>query len=217
MNKDKIDHTLQRAIKYRFADGILEIAMGAMSVLLGIYFYIQAAYPESQVSEFLTGSFLLFFVIGWYALRKVTESLKHRLTYPRTGYVAYREAGAGKGLRIAASVAAAAVVAAGLAYFQLKAPPLLNFMPLIYALLIAVTFGFLGFKTDLARFIAMAFISLILGALFAVVKIDDFLALAGYLVTMGVVMLASGGLNLRHYMAMNPAQSNTPEEHEDER
>jgi hypothetical protein len=207
MIEDPLKQTRRRAEQYRFEDGILEVAMGGMALLLGLYFYIQAAYPESQVSEFLIGFFLVIFLGGWYLMRKMAEKLKERLTYPRSGYAAPREARSNKGLRVAAAIIGAALLAAGAAYFQLKAPPVLNFMPAVYALVVGLLFVFLGFKTNLTRFFAMAFISLILGGWLALSPIDNIMALAVYLLAMALVMLAWGGLTLRAYLHNNPVAS----------
>jgi hypothetical protein len=204
MNNQQLNQTLRRGEQHRFQDGILETAMGGMALLLGLYFYIQAAYPESQVSEFLTATFLVIFVGGWYLMHRIAEKLKERLTYPRSGYTAPREARAGRGLRAAAAVVGAALLAAGLAYFQLKAPPVINFMPVVFALVVGILFTFLGFKTDLARFFALSFISLALGGWFAFSPLENIMALAAYLFSMGVAMLVSGGLNLRRHLAANP-------------
>ncbi len=204
MNNKQLNQTLRRGEQHRFRDGILETAMGGMALLLGLYFYIQAAFPESQVSEFLTASFLVIFVGGWYLMHKTAEKLKERLTYPRSGYAAPREARAGRGLRAAAAVVGASLLAAGLAYFQLKAPPEVNFMPVVFALVVGFLFAFLGFKTDLARFFALGFISLALGGWFAFSPLANIMALAAYLFSMGGMMLVSGGLNLRRHLAANP-------------
>lgn len=217
MDDKTLDKTRRRAQQYRFADGVMEIAMGGMLLMLGLYFYIQAAYAGTPVSEFLTSSFLVIFVAGWYGMHKLSEKLKQRLTYPRTGYAALREPRGNLGLRIAAAVAAAGLIGLRLAYFQMEAPPQLNLMPVVFAVLIAVIGGFLGFKTDLARFFGLAFISLALGGLFAFLPVGNYLALGLFNIAMGLVLLASGGVNLRYYLHANPVKPPADEDGGNER
>jgi hypothetical protein len=99
-----------------------------------------------------------------------------------------------------------------LAYFQLKAPPVVNFMPVVFALVVGLLFVFLGFKIDLARFFALGFISLVLGGWFAFSPLENIMALAAYLLSMGVVMLVSGGYNLRRHLTANPAPADGGDE-----
>jgi hypothetical protein len=215
MNKDTLEETRRRAIQYRFADGVMEIAMGGMLFMLGLYFSFQAIYTGTPVGELLTGSFLVIFVGGWYGMHKLTENLKQRLTYPRSGYAAFREPQGNRGLRYASAAVAAALFAGGLAYFQVKAPPTINLMPVVFALLIAVIAGFLAFRTNLARFFALGLISLILGGLFAFLPIGNYLALGLYNTAMGFVLLGSGVVNLRYYLHANPVPAAAPESDQD--
>ena len=90
MEKDAWNKTLLRTIQYRFEDGIIELVMGMMFLLMGIYFYLTATMENSQLAEVLTASFVLLFIGGWYLMQYLIRSLKERITFSRTGYVAYR-------------------------------------------------------------------------------------------------------------------------------
>ena len=50
MNND-VDKVLQRTRQYWFSDGVVEISIGALFLILGLYFYLQFLLP--------TGSLLL--------------------------------------------------------------------------------------------------------------------------------------------------------------
>ena len=61
MEKVAWNKTLLRSIQYWFEDGIVEIVMGGMFLLVGIYFYLQVVMENSRLAEWLTASFTLFF------------------------------------------------------------------------------------------------------------------------------------------------------------
>ncbi|MHC1782554.1 MAG: hypothetical protein AB9891_07310 [Anaerolineaceae bacterium] len=209
MIEDPLKQTRRRAEQYRFEDGILELAVGLLSIILGLYFYMQFGFENSPLGEWLTGSFAVLCIGAWLLIRYLTRYLKERITYPRSGYAEAREPqGNNRFLRIAASILAAAVVAGGLAFLQLRATLTWNLMPAVFGLVIALLFGFLAFRSRLTRFTILAFVSLLLGGAFAVVKLlTNVQALSAYCGVMGLVLLVSGGLTLHSYLLRNPIVS----------
>jgi hypothetical protein len=80
----------QRVKRYWFKDGLGELVGGGMILLIGLYFAGQEGLPEGSVGRTLLQSSLVLLVIGGaLATRWLVNSLKTRLTYPRTGYVEY--------------------------------------------------------------------------------------------------------------------------------
>ena len=81
----------QRVKRYWFSDGIAELSGGVMFLLLGIYFALQQFLgQDSTVGGLLQASLVLMMIGGAYISRRMVNSLKTRITYPRTGYVEYQ-------------------------------------------------------------------------------------------------------------------------------
>ena len=207
MEKDTWNKTLLRTIQYRFEDGIIELVMGMMFLLVGIYFYLTATMENSQLAEVLTASFVLLFIGGWYLMQYLIRSLKERITFSRTGYVAYRKGQGKRSVRIIAAIVIAVLTGGLLVFAQIKTPQEWNLLPAFSGLVIAIILGLMGLQSELPRFYILAVISLILGGIFVPINLSNDLATASYCGAIGVVLLISGGTILRQYLLKNPAQT----------
>ncbi|MBN1486942.1 MAG: hypothetical protein JW981_04820, partial [Anaerolineae bacterium] len=78
----------QRAYRYWYTDGLAEILGGVTFVIVGVLIYIKDLLFQSLLASVITIAFLLLLAVG---VRILIRVLKERLTYPRTGYVAYRK------------------------------------------------------------------------------------------------------------------------------
>ena len=65
MNENKLNKTYLRTIQYWFEDGIAELGIGGLFLLLGIYFYLQATLENGFLADLLSASFALIFIGGW--------------------------------------------------------------------------------------------------------------------------------------------------------
>lgn len=207
MENDTLKKTLLRTIQYKFEDGIIELVMGTMFLLAGIYFYLLAVIENNQLAEVLTASFAVIYIGGWYLMQFLFRSLKERITFSRTGYVAYRKGQEKRNVRIIEAIVIAVLMAGLLAFAQIKVPQGWNLMPPFFGFLIAIVLGLMGLQSGLPRFYMLGVISLILGGIFASINLSNNLATATYCGAMGVVLLASGSAILRQYLRQNPAQS----------
>ena len=77
----------QRSLGYWFEDGLLEIVLGGLFLLLGVTFSIEGISDPGTLARRLSGIFaLLIMVFGSIAARPIIRRLKERITYPRLGY-----------------------------------------------------------------------------------------------------------------------------------
>ena len=205
MESNKLNNTLLRSIQYRFEDGIIELVMGGIFLLAGIYFYLQTVMANSQLADVLTASFALIFIGGYYLMQYSIRSLKERITFPRTGYVAYRNGSGSRVVWIIAAFGIAVLTGGLLAFSQIKTGPEWNLLPPFSGLVIAIVLGLIGLQTALPRFYGLTGISLVLGGAFAKIGLSNNLSTAAFCGAMGIVLLVSGGAVLRHYLHQNPA------------
>ncbi len=206
MNADTLNKTHLRAIQYWFEDGIVEIAVGVLFLLLAGYFYVDATQPDSLLANLLGGLFVLLLVSGWYLVGWIIKLLKERLTYPRTGYVAFRrDKNSQKPVRLALALSVGALMAAMFATLALNPPMGLNFMPLGSGLVMALVFGLIGYRTALPRFYLLAAFGLVLGAGLGLSQIGNGLGMTAIYALMALALIGTGLVILSRYLRQNPA------------
>lgn len=115
--KDELQNYMGRPCRYNNIDGTGEMAFGVM--LLGYTFlgYMQANLPESSMWRHGLAGMLFFFaaillmvgLILWFP-----KAIKKRITWPRTGYVAYRVGGKAWRNALVGVAVLSALIAAGL-------------------------------------------------------------------------------------------------------
>jgi hypothetical protein len=206
----------QRLKRYWFTDGIGELVGGVMLMLLGIYFVLQQFLEKFLTGNSITtlilqnGFFLLVFIGGWSIAQRLINSLKTRLTYPRTGYVEYRTnpEHASKGRWILYAVLSA-VFSASIVLLA----HLLQFFDAV-----AAVTGLIGAwicvimrtrSSGLTRFYVLAGISLVLGFVLSVSGLPVGYNAGLFYGLMGMCVSISGSLVLRRYLKENsmPAQA----------
>jgi hypothetical protein len=172
--------------------------MGGFFVLLGGYFGAQVLLPEeSLVGSMLTPALLLVVVGGGLLGRRLIGKLKERLTYPRTGYVAYKRPSPNR-RRVTALVA----VGMGILVSALIAssPASQRWIPAISGLLIGVFWLFYAHRLGVARLYVLAPISAVCGVAITLAGFTEQTGLPLYYLSMGLILLVSGGWTLWSYL-----------------
>ena len=202
MDKKMLDRTAaqaaQRTQQYWYTDGIAELVMGGFFVLLGLYFGAQALLPEDSFLGSMLGPALLLVVVGGGMLgRRLIGKLKERLTYPRTGYVAYRQpSNRRRWLTAALAFGMALLVSVLFA----RSPASQQWIPAISGLLIGVFWMYYAHRLEVVRLYVMAAISAIAGAAITLSGMAESIGLPLYYVVMGSLLVISGGITLWVYL-----------------
>jgi len=213
--EDKMLDVEGRVKRYWYSDGIAELSIGGMFILLGLYFGIQGYFgEESTVAVILQVSMVLVMVGGILGTNWLVNNLKARLTYPRTGYVEYRAHDKDANRRryvvvgVALSIAVASIVLINFIHG-------LDSMVLATGILIGVVFIVLrGKSSGVTRFYYLGGISLILGIGLSFDNLSQAYNLALFYGLLGVSILVSGILMLRRYLRENPMPSDTEGDNE---
>ena len=208
MNNDEIKQVEKRVKRYWYSDGIAELASGGMFLLLGLYFGILAYFEEgSLISVILQVSMLLVFVGGAFGVRWLVNTLKSRLTYPRTGYVEYRGKDSDSRKRRLVIVVSAMVISAA-SIVLIDYIRGMESMVFITGMLVGIIFIALrGKSAGLKRFYALGSLAIGLGIVLAYSGFPQIYTLTLFYGLLGVAILISGGLVLRRYLTENPPQS----------
>jgi hypothetical protein len=87
---EQIESLLKRPFSYYNIDGVGELSMGIMILGFGLLMWLQAHSPRGAIWHSM---YMLFGYVGTMclAIHYGTKAIKQRITYPRTGFVAYRK------------------------------------------------------------------------------------------------------------------------------
>ncbi|HEX5839252.1 MAG TPA: hypothetical protein VFY26_15555 [Anaerolineales bacterium] len=195
----------QRVKRYWFSDGIAELSGGGMFLLLGIYFALQQFLgQDSTVGGLLQASLALMMIGGAYFSRRLINSLKTRITYPRTGYVEYQtDPKAARSRPILVMLLAFAVSALSIAFVRMFQS--FDSMVAVTGVVVGLILVLLRAKVSgLARFYILGAVSMIIGILLSVSGLPNGYSLGLFYGLMGVCFMISGGLTLQHYLSENP-------------
>lgn len=213
MDNDDMKQVEKRVRRYWYTDGIAELASGGMFLLLGLYFGVLGYFEEgSLVSVILQVSMVLVMVGGAFGVRWLVNTLKSRLTYPRTGYVEYRvnEKDAKMRRYVVMAVAMSFAIASIVLIDFIRG---LESMVLFTGVIVGVIFIALrGKSSGLKRFYLLGGLSIVLGITLAFSKLSQVYSLSLFYGLLGIGILISGALVMRQYLDENPLRS----EHEDE-
>lgn len=210
---DKFQIVEKRVKRYWYSDGIVELSLGGMFFLLGVYFGIQGYLGEgSQASVIMqVGLFVLIFA-GIVGVQRVVNALKARLTYPRTGYVEYRKDGQDiKQRRNIFMGVALALVAASIILFDFFR----NFDSMILGtgvMVGAVFIALRGKSTGVTRFYVVGVFSILLGVTLSLDNLPQEYNLALFYGLLGIAIMVSGGIVLRRYLRENPMPAGSDNE-----
>lgn len=194
----------QRVKRYWYSDGIVELSIGGMFLLLGLYFGIQGFFGESStVGVILQVSMILVLLGAILGSQWVINTLKTRLTYPRTGYVQYHKNEKDARQR-------RYVILAMMLIITIASMVLVDYLRrfdstvLGAGLIAAVILVALGSKSSgVKRFYVLGICSLILGIVLSLSGLSGGYNLALFYGLLGIAIMTSGGLVLRCYLSDN--------------
>lgn len=203
---DEPHHILQRTRQYWFSDGLVELSVGSIFIILGLYFYLQTILPSGSMIMFILQASFVLLLLGIIVLsRYLVKVLKTRLTFPRTGYVRYRQATT-KQRFLSFSVS---LIIASLILIMFATTPLsIQWLPAVTGLIVGIIWLISAVRVGLLRFYLQAAASAILGVALSLLSWEPFQSLAVYYAVMGLVLIMSGGLILSRYLRTSQSIEN---------
>ena len=203
-----LDEKQLRAKQYWYIDGTYEFNMAGIFLLLTLYFLALAKYEGTKFGAFLSVIIVLVFLGGMFGVSWLIRQLKNRVTFPRTGYVAYQREKKGKRkkrLVWVAGFSGTLSVLIIMAINNVSTP--LNWIPGMVGLAMAIASSIFGVRMRIMRFYWIAALSVVIGTAIMFVSADMNMGLALYYGIMGVALLVIGGFVLSTYL-----RSTTPPE-----
>lgn len=196
-SQENINQLMQRTERYWYEDGFQDMAFGGFLLGIALLFGVQAITPAGSPLWLVWGLGSPLLLIGGALLvSKVVRRLKERVTYPRTGYVAYQRAhGKVRWIRASLAFVISAGIAAGIIVLQKNWLSLTVILGFVYL----ATFSFLAFRFGLRRYVFMAFWCLALGLGLASLSLKSDIAGAMYHVGAGAALMVAGWFTWRQY------------------
>jgi hypothetical protein len=203
--KPDIDETMRRTQSYWYEDGLADIAVGVIFLLIGALFTAEAILPPGWFPGGLSALGLPVVVIGgWLIASRLVRFAKERITYPRTGFVRYQRpprrhrplAGLVGGL-----------IAALLALLLGTHPASIVWIPALQGLLIGAFILFIGYRVSVARYYFVAVASALAGLVGAFAGLGASAGSAIYFLGIGAAFVVSGVWALVTYLRGNPPPS----------
>ena len=197
---DPIKEIQRQTQRYWYVDGLNEIGAGILIFLLGLLYLLEWLLSASSLQGLVTsiGQPVLF-IVGLLVINWAVRRLKARLTYPRTGYVAYRREQGGRRVRaILLSMILAAGFAIAAIYFGRIGDEKL--IPILIGGLMSGAVIYMGYFFNLRRFFLVAAVGLVLGTAGAWLAMPQSIAMAVFFNGFGLAWIVSGGVTLANYL-----------------
>ncbi|MHB1007558.1 MAG: hypothetical protein ACYC3S_18245 [Chloroflexota bacterium] len=195
-----IDRALQRPKRYWYEDGLSEMAGGSMFALIGALFLVEVLAPPSLAFTGFSALGLPVLVLGGgWLQRRLLRLAKERITYPRTGYVAYPRVPRTRSRRLATTILAIGTAAVVSALFT-SAPLSLAWIPALQGLLVGAAMLYFGRQLGLLRFFVLAAFSAAAGLASSLLGLGDLAGSAAFFIATGLALVVSGLWTLAVYL-----------------
>jgi hypothetical protein len=197
MNEDL--KTIQvKTTQYWYSDGVYELAFAALCLVLALFLLAQALLPkDTLIYHILVSSFVLILLGSVFWLARLVNIIKARLTYPRTGYIAYQSK---PRQTLWLSFLLGSSIAALMSFLVIKGLITLSMMPALAGLVFALVLLLFSIRTGLARFTLIGLIALLTGGVLSWLGIGDNLGLSIFFGLIGLTFALSGFCTLRSYL-----------------
>jgi len=218
---DDLKKSQLHAVQYQHVDGTFELTFGGTFLLMAVSLYLvsRLAHPDSSLLSFVP---LLVFVGGGYLIDNLVQRFRRRVTYPRTGFIAYRKPEPLKrSTRLVIWIGMPLFTVLFLAVLILNRSKFpvgnqdsaLPVIPVFSGLLFSGLWVIAGWKIALPRFYLIAAATLLISAGLFISGVGVYLGMALLIGAMGALLCASGGVTLWKYLrSTRSPQDNQPEE-----
>ena len=198
-----LDKAQRRAAHYWLQDGLNEITVGILFVLVGVYLALASAVPRADpLKAWVAVGFPVLIVGLGLVTRRVVLALKDRYVHPRTGYVALRR----NDPRSRWLAGLLAGVIAALFAIVARAPAVVAWIPAAQGLVLGLLFFAAWSKVGLTRFPVEGLLCALAGLGCSLLGIDEGLASGLVFGWAGLVMAAGGALAFRVYQRTAPVR-----------
>lgn len=201
MMSEKVDSYVKQTVRYFYDDGLAELCIGVLFIIVGGVLYGWYTWEENGVVNLLLSAGLIAAVLGGvFLVNKVIQNLKQRITYDRTGYVAYRRDEKDKNRWFPL------VLILGLITLTLFLPAAYSQMQFFVGGIMAGVFIYMGYRIDLWRFYLLGAAVMLIGIGATEATTNEILGTSLTFFSAGLLLLISGGITFARYLHNHPQQ-----------
>jgi hypothetical protein len=194
----------KRTFRSFYDDGLFEIALGLALLAVGALLYWQTALPPgSLLNTILTSGFVIVLVSSGFLVNLFVRFFKRRVTYPRSGYVAFKSKAVSPRRRTATMIVAGIIGGSMAALYGLS-PAVRSLWPAAAGLLAAVAVLLMANRIGLIRFYILAGASAVIGLALAAAGLEMTRGISYFFGLFGLAWLASGVAALLVYLGRSP-------------
>ena len=196
------ENTLNRAYAHWLQDGIFEIGFGILLTGVGTLRAIIHFEREKPAAYYWLSVGLLLFMIGFaWGGKHITGLLKSRISYPRTGYMAFKPYKYNFISMIVLLIFTAILGAiVGVLATQPNQQEIGGIVPFTQGIVGAIAFTYTAKRTEVKRFYYLAVFSLGIGLVIGVLGVGVVLGLSFFYLSIGMAMVVSGCAALVLYL-----------------
>ena len=203
-----LNKTIRRTQQYWFEDGLVELLLGLLFLVLSGLFWWQVV-TDSEYGALVGGIAMPFIIVlGAILLGVSLRWLKQRLIYPRTGYVTYaKPTHKQRGLSALLGLVIGAAMAIAITQLELA-----ELTPAFIGAGIGLALFMLGNRVGLLRFYLLAMWDVVVGIAIAFLGVAENVASTYALGLIGLSLVVSGGFAFWRYWQNSEPGSDEPME-----
>ncbi len=198
----------RRTRRYWYEDGFVEMGLGLLFGALGLVFGLEASASTGPVRVAAVAILTLLLFLGTLVVRRAIKASKERLTYPRTGYVAYRRNSSSN-----RTILAVLVIVGGTAISLGASGATPGRVLALQSLTLAAVLLIPAYRFGLRRFYFLAAVALIAGGAAEALGAGDVGGSALLYGATGIATLLSGAWTLRSYLGQSARADERKDDH----
>ena len=193
---------LNRAYAHWLKDGIFEIGIGILFAGVGtLRAIIHFAGEKSAAYYWLSAGLLLFMIGVAWGSKRFGNALKERITYPRTGYMAFKPYNYNyKKILVLLIFAGVLGGVLGVLATQPNQQEIGGIVPITQGIVGAIVFTYAAKRIEVKRLYYLAVFSLGIGLVIGVLEVGVVLGLSFFYLSIGLAMVVTGFVALAHYL-----------------
>jgi hypothetical protein len=196
------EKTLNRAYAHWLKDGLFEIGLGILFAGVGtLRAIIHFAGEKSAAYYWLSAGLLVFMIACGWGFGRIGKALKERITYPRTGFMAFKPR-IYNYKRILVLLIFAGVLGGvvGVLATQPNQEEIGGIVPIAQGIVGAIVFTYVAQRIEAKRFYYLAVFSLGIGLVIGMLGVGVVLGLSFFYLSIGLAMVVSGCVALVQYL-----------------
>ena len=200
---EKVDAYVKQTFRYFYDDGLVELMIGVFFMLVGGVLLATQLWNQMLILNLIMVISLIVVIVGGVSLlNMIIRNLKQRVTYPRTGYVAYKNE-VDKRSNSVVWVAVLLLITA-----SLFLPAAFAQMQFMVGGVLAAMLCFLGYRMNSWRFYMLAVGTFGLTVVVSLSSPQEVAGTALIFLGVGCLLLLSGGVVLVRYLQQHPVVEN---------